>query len=131
MIQSANVWLTLYMVEEGIGLCSLYFFDLRRCIACKGVCTCIAFKIAFYNHRGREKFSLIFGFQFKGIISIVGAVAVDMGVLTTPQLHWMVRARNKAMNTTELDYFNQLSSWFRFIEASCIYSHSVCLNEFY
>ncbi|KAL7162269.1 hypothetical protein ACSBR2_042700 [Camellia fascicularis] len=49
----------------------------------------------------------------QGIISIVGAVAVDMGVLTTPQLHWMVRARNKAMNATELDYFNQLSSSFR------------------
>ncbi|GMQ08980.1 hypothetical protein CsSME_00052492 [Camellia sinensis var. sinensis] len=49
----------------------------------------------------------------QGIISIVGAIAVDMGVLTTPQLHWMVRARNKAMNATELDYFNQLSSSFR------------------
>ncbi|XP_028077555.1 phosphoacetylglucosamine mutase isoform X1 [Camellia sinensis] len=49
----------------------------------------------------------------QGIISIVGAVAVDMGVLTTPQLHWMVRARNKAMKATELDYFNQLSSSFR------------------
>ncbi|KAH7834073.1 hypothetical protein Vadar_012483 [Vaccinium darrowii] len=48
----------------------------------------------------------------KGINSIVGAVAVDMGVLTTPQLHWMVRARNKGMKATELDYFDQLSSSF-------------------
>ncbi|KAL6985821.1 phosphoacetylglucosamine mutase [Sarracenia purpurea var. burkii] len=49
----------------------------------------------------------------KGISTIAGAVAVDMGVLTTPQLHWMVRARNKGMKATELDYFEQLSSSFR------------------
>ncbi|XP_058183180.1 phosphoacetylglucosamine mutase-like [Rhododendron vialii] len=49
----------------------------------------------------------------QGISSIVGAVAVDMGVLTTPQLHWMVRSRNKGMKATEMDYFNQLSSSFR------------------
>ncbi|XP_058190199.1 phosphoacetylglucosamine mutase-like isoform X2 [Rhododendron vialii] len=49
----------------------------------------------------------------QGISSIVGAVAVDMGVLTTPQLHWMVRSRNKGMKATEMDYFNQLSSAFR------------------
>ncbi|KAJ9684886.1 hypothetical protein PVL29_017059 [Vitis rotundifolia] len=44
---------------------------------------------------------------------IVGAIALDMGVLTTPQLHWMVRARNKSMKTSEVDYFEQLSSSFR------------------
>ncbi|KAG5524003.1 hypothetical protein RHGRI_030867 [Rhododendron griersonianum] len=49
----------------------------------------------------------------QGISSIVGAVAVDMGVLTTPQLHWMVRSRNKGMKATETDYFNQLSCSFR------------------
>ncbi|KAI8539430.1 hypothetical protein RHMOL_Rhmol09G0182700 [Rhododendron molle] len=49
----------------------------------------------------------------QGISSIVGAVAVDMGVLTTPQLHWMVRSRNKGMKAAEMDYFNQLSSSFR------------------
>ncbi|KAF7131759.1 hypothetical protein RHSIM_Rhsim09G0128800 [Rhododendron simsii] len=49
----------------------------------------------------------------QGISSIVGAVAVDMGVLTTPQLHWMVRFRNKGMKATEMDYFNQLSNSFR------------------
>ncbi|GFZ00885.1 phosphoglucosamine mutase-like protein [Actinidia rufa] len=42
-----------------------------------------------------------------------GAVAVDMGILTTPQLHWMVRARNKSMKATELEYFEQLSNSFR------------------
>ncbi|GFZ15423.1 phosphoglucosamine mutase-like protein [Actinidia rufa] len=49
----------------------------------------------------------------QGINSIAGAVAVDMGVLTTPQLHWMVRARNKSMKATELEYFEQLSNSFR------------------
>ncbi|XP_059656738.1 phosphoacetylglucosamine mutase-like [Cornus florida] len=49
----------------------------------------------------------------QGIESVVRAVATDMGVLTTPQLHWMVRARNKGMKASELDYFDQLSSSFR------------------
>ncbi|XP_061343930.1 phosphoacetylglucosamine mutase [Gastrolobium bilobum] len=48
-----------------------------------------------------------------GVTSIVGAVATDMGILTTPQLHWMVRARNKGMKASEQDYFEQLSSSFR------------------
>ncbi|KAK2986891.1 hypothetical protein RJ640_007928 [Escallonia rubra] len=48
-----------------------------------------------------------------GISSIVGASAIFMGVLTTPQLHWMVRAKNKGIKTSELEYFEQLSSSFR------------------
>lgn len=51
----------------------------------------------------------------KGITSIVGAIATDMGILTTPQLHWMVRARNMGMKASEEDYFEQLSSSFRLI----------------
>ncbi|KAJ1391758.1 Phosphoacetylglucosamine mutase [Sesbania bispinosa] len=49
----------------------------------------------------------------EGVTSIVGAVATDMGILTTPQLHWMVRARNKGTKASEQDYFEQLSSSFR------------------
>ncbi|PQQ13041.1 phosphoacetylglucosamine mutase isoform X1 [Prunus yedoensis var. nudiflora] len=49
----------------------------------------------------------------QGIGSIIGAVALDMGILTTPQLHWMVRARNGGMKASETDYFKQLSSSFR------------------
>ncbi|XP_028762448.1 phosphoacetylglucosamine mutase [Neltuma alba] len=49
----------------------------------------------------------------EGIASIVGAIATDMGILTTPQLHWMVRARNTGMQASEEDYFEQLSSSFR------------------
>ncbi|XP_030524591.1 phosphoacetylglucosamine mutase isoform X1 [Rhodamnia argentea] len=49
----------------------------------------------------------------QGINSIVGSAAIDMGILTTPQLHWMVRARNKGMKASERDYFEQLSSSFR------------------
>lgn len=51
----------------------------------------------------------------KGIASIVGGIATDMGILTTPQLHWMVRARNMGMKASEEDYFEQLSSSFRLI----------------
>ena len=53
----------------------------------------------------------------KGVASIVGAVAMDMGILTTPQLHWMVRARNKGMKASEQDYFEQLSSSFRLVQS--------------
>ncbi|XP_014521328.1 phosphoacetylglucosamine mutase isoform X2 [Vigna radiata var. radiata] len=52
----------------------------------------------------------------QGVTSVVGAVATDMGILTTPQLHWMVRARNKGMQVSEQDYFEQLSSSFRYLE---------------
>ncbi|KAJ4728761.1 Phosphoacetylglucosamine mutase [Melia azedarach] len=48
----------------------------------------------------------------KGISSIVGAVSYDMGILTTPQMHWMVRARNKGLKATESEYFEQLLSSF-------------------
>ncbi|XAR55865.1 Phosphoacetylglucosamine mutase [Bertholletia excelsa] len=49
----------------------------------------------------------------QGISTIVGAIMIDMGVLTTPQLHWMVRARNKGTGAAEVDYVDQLSSSFR------------------
>ncbi|KAJ4845188.1 hypothetical protein Tsubulata_037679 [Turnera subulata] len=49
----------------------------------------------------------------QGINSIAGSLATDMGLVTTPQLHWIVRARNKGLKATELDYFEQLSSSFR------------------
>ncbi|XP_058778137.1 phosphoacetylglucosamine mutase [Vicia villosa] len=49
----------------------------------------------------------------QGVTSIVGAVASDMGILTTPQLHWMVRARNKGIKASEQDYFEQLSNSFK------------------
>ncbi|CAN6547215.1 unnamed protein product [Malus baccata var. baccata] len=49
----------------------------------------------------------------QGISSIIGAVAHDLGILTTPQLHWMVRARNKGLKVSDNDYFKQLSSSFR------------------
>ncbi|CAH9134201.1 unnamed protein product [Cuscuta epithymum] len=49
----------------------------------------------------------------KGVASIVGAVAIDVGVVTTPQLHWMVRAKNKGLEASECSYFDQLASSFR------------------
>ncbi|PAN32934.2 hypothetical protein PAHAL_5G521100 [Panicum hallii] len=44
----------------------------------------------------------------QGINAIVGAHAIDMGILTTPQLHWMVRSKNKGIKVSESDYFTQL-----------------------
>nr|GMC80509.1 phosphoacetylglucosamine mutase [Ipomoea batatas] len=49
----------------------------------------------------------------QGVASIVGAIAKDVGVVTTPQLHWMVRAKNKGMEASECSYFEQLASSFR------------------
>ncbi|KAL2901561.1 Phosphoacetylglucosamine mutase [Bienertia sinuspersici] len=49
----------------------------------------------------------------QGISSIIGAISHDMGILTTPQLHWMVRSRNMGNKSTEHDYFQQLSHSFR------------------
>ncbi|XP_074564068.1 phosphoacetylglucosamine mutase isoform X2 [Curcuma longa] len=49
----------------------------------------------------------------QGINSVIGAFAIDMGILTTPQLHWMVRNRNKGMRSSESDYMEQLAKSFR------------------
>ncbi|KAD2394480.1 hypothetical protein E3N88_41457 [Mikania micrantha] len=51
----------------------------------------------------------------QGICSVIGAIVNDMGVVTTPQLHWMVRTRNKDLkaSASELDYFDQVSTSFR------------------
>ncbi|XVF18661.1 hypothetical protein REPUB_Repub11eG0042100 [Reevesia pubescens] len=49
----------------------------------------------------------------QGISSVFGAIALDLGILTTPQLHWMVHARNKSMKVTEPAYFDKISSSFR------------------
>ncbi|KAI3453426.1 hypothetical protein Pfo_010089 [Paulownia fortunei] len=49
----------------------------------------------------------------QGISSIMGATATDMGVVTTPQLHWMVRAKNKGIEASEYNYFEQLLTSFR------------------
>ncbi|XP_044502095.1 phosphoacetylglucosamine mutase isoform X2 [Mangifera indica] len=49
----------------------------------------------------------------QGVSSVLGALAHNMGILTSPQLHWMVRARNKNLKATESDYFEQLLSSFR------------------
>lgn len=49
----------------------------------------------------------------EGVASIMGASFVDAGVVTTPQLHWMVRAMNKGMEASERDYYVQLSTSFK------------------
>lgn len=43
----------------------------------------------------------------------MGATASDMGIVTTPQLHWMVRAKNKGNEATELNYYDQILTSFR------------------
>ncbi|GFP99631.1 phosphoacetylglucosamine mutase [Phtheirospermum japonicum] len=49
----------------------------------------------------------------QGINSIVGVTATDIGVVTTPQLHWMVRAKNKGFEASENNYYDQLLTSFR------------------
>ncbi|XP_031474873.1 phosphoacetylglucosamine mutase [Nymphaea colorata] len=51
----------------------------------------------------------------QGISAVAGVVSIDLGVLTTPQLHWMVRNKNKGLKATEFDYFSQLSDSFRIL----------------
>lgn len=45
----------------------------------------------------------------------MGVNATDMGVMTTPQLHWMVHSRNKGMEASENNYYDQLSTSFRLV----------------
>lgn len=49
----------------------------------------------------------------QGIAAIMGATATDLGVVTTPQLHWMVRAKNKGIEASVHNYYDQLSTSFR------------------
>ncbi|BBN16062.1 phosphoacetylglucosamine mutase [Marchantia polymorpha subsp. ruderalis] len=51
----------------------------------------------------------------KGIEAVQGVVAENKGILTTPQLHWMVRATNKDEIGSELQYFQTLSNAFRLL----------------
>ncbi|KAJ0243760.1 Phosphoacetylglucosamine mutase [Hirschfeldia incana] len=48
-----------------------------------------------------------------GVRSVLGSVAVDLGVLTTPQLHWLVRAKNRGFKASESDYFENLTTSFK------------------
>ncbi|KAH6810278.1 phosphoglucosamine mutase-like protein [Perilla frutescens var. frutescens] len=43
----------------------------------------------------------------------MGTTASDMGILTTPQLHWMVRAKNKGIEASEANYYDQILMSFR------------------
>ncbi|KAL6532541.1 hypothetical protein OROGR_014511 [Orobanche gracilis] len=48
----------------------------------------------------------------QGINSIVGVTATYIGLVTTPQLHWMVRAKNKGIEASENNYYDQLLTSF-------------------
>ncbi|KAL5197175.1 hypothetical protein ABZP36_000687 [Zizania latifolia] len=51
----------------------------------------------------------------EGVNAVIGAVALDMGILTTPQLHWIVRSKNKGLKASEMDYFTQVIDSYRFL----------------
>ncbi|KAL8053486.1 hypothetical protein ABFX02_05G075500 [Erythranthe guttata] len=51
----------------------------------------------------------------QGITCITGATAIDVGVLTTPQLHWMVRAKNKGVEASEHHYYDQIVTSFSYL----------------
>lgn len=42
-------------------------------------------------------------------IEAAGGRVENKGLLTTPQLHWMIRQRNKSLPCTEADYFSTLA----------------------
>eukprot|EP00898_Chlorokybus_atmophyticus_P004933 jgi/Chlat1/5440/Chrsp36S05439 len=46
-------------------------------------------------------------------VAATGASAVDWGLLTTPQLHFIVRAHNRSEPASEADYFAKLCKGFR------------------
>ncbi|XP_073288154.1 phosphoacetylglucosamine mutase-like [Primulina huaijiensis] len=50
-----------------------------------------------------------------GVTSITGTIANDMGILTTPQLHWMVRSKNKGIEATKNSYYDQLLLSYRLL----------------
>ena len=45
-------------------------------------------------------------------VAALGGVAVHCGLLTTPQLHWMVRQANAAAKHDEAAYFGALAAGF-------------------
>ena len=45
-------------------------------------------------------------------VAVLGGVAVPCGLLTTPQLHWMVRQANAAAKHDEAAYFGALAAGF-------------------
>ena len=46
-------------------------------------------------------------------VAAVGGRSDVRGLLTTPQLHWMVRQHNRAMPCTEADYYSTLGQAFQ------------------
>jgi hypothetical protein len=49
----------------------------------------------------------------QGIEAVPGVEAIVLGILTTPQLHWMVRATNLHVGASEEDYYTTISKGFR------------------
>jgi len=52
-------------------------------------------------------------------IEAVGAEAVDLGLRTTPQLHYAVRASNLGRDGSEAAYYQELAGAFRALVADC------------
>ena len=46
-------------------------------------------------------------------VEVLGGRAEVKGLLTTPQLHWMVRQQNRGLDSTEGNYYATLSKAFR------------------
>jgi phosphoacetylglucosamine mutase len=54
-----------------------------------------------------------------------------MGILTTPQLHWMVRSKNKGIKVSESDYFTQLIDSFRLFSSYCPAALALTSYDYY
>ena len=49
----------------------------------------------------------------QGVEAVAGVEPLVLGILTTPQLHWMVRAHNQKAGSSEQDYYITISKGFR------------------
>ncbi|KAL6548211.1 hypothetical protein OROGR_008632 [Orobanche gracilis] len=66
----------------------------------------------------------------QGINSIVGVTATYIGLVTTPELHWMVRAKNKGIEASENNYYDQLlTSFWCLVDYTPQRNHSNNVND--
>lgn len=63
-------------------------------------------------HDTRPSWKELVSAACQGVESVGGRVEVK-GLLTTPQLHWMVRQRNKGLVSREDDYYKALAEAYR------------------
>ena len=62
-------------------------------------------------------------------VEAIGGQAEVKGLLTTPQLHWLVRQRNRGLPSKEGDYYTALGSAFRRLTGNCSSTEVILRNQ--